>query len=282
MTGFGIGKISRGTNKYNIEIKSVNARFLDIKFRGIQLDLSVQDEIRKILETKLHRGTIRIKIESEINNDVNKISFNQEKYELLKGILKDIHVKYGQPMNMGDIISANDLLKLDEPKLPTRNAILNAFRDALDQLEQMRNIEGEKILEDTLARIRYINATLNSLEEKANSYKLEKKNNLRTKIEEELNGKNIDESRLIQEVAYFIERMDVTEEIIRCKSHFTQLKSYLKADDPVGKRINFLLQEIGREVNTIGSKSPQVDVTIDIVEIKNELEKIREQIQNII
>ena len=282
MTGFGIGKISRGANNLNIEIKSVNARFLDIKFRGIQIDLITQDEIKKIIEKRLHRGTINIRIDSEIDNNANKISFNQEKYEFLKGVLKDIHVKYGQPINMADIISANDLLKSDDPKLPSRDSILKVFEEALNQLEQMRNIEGEKILEDTSARIRYINGILDSLEEKANSYKVEKHNKLRMKIEELLNGKDFDESRLIQEVAYFIERMDVTEEIIRCKSHFTQLNSYLNADGPVGKRINFLLQEIGREVNTIGSKSPQTDVTIDIVEVKNELEKIREQIQNII
>ena len=282
MTGYGIGTLSQGPNKYNIEIKSVNARFLDIRFRGLQLDLSVQDEIRKIIEMKLHRGTINVRIDSELNSDVNKISFNQEKYELLKGILNEIHVKYGQPMNMGDIISANDLLKMDEPTLPSKTAILRAFDKALNQLEQMRNIEGEKILDDISARLRYINDTINSIEEKANSYKFQKHDKLRKKIEETLNGKELDESRLIQEVAYFVERMDVTEEIIRCKSHFMQLNTYLNADGPVGKRINFMLQEIVREINTIGSKSLQADLTIDIVEIKNELEKIREQIQNIV
>ena len=127
MTGYGIGTLSQGPNKYNIEIKSVNARFLDIRFRGLQLDLSVQDEIRKIIEMKLHRGTINVRIDSELNSDINKISFNQEKYELLKGILNEIHVKYGQPMNMGDIISTNDLLKMDDPTLPSKTAILKAL-----------------------------------------------------------------------------------------------------------------------------------------------------------
>ena len=282
MTGFGIGSTSRGSNRYNIEIKSVNARFLDIKFRGIQLDLSVEDEIKKIIKKKLHRGTINIRIDSDLNNNSNKISFNQEKYEMLKGILKDIHIRYGQPMNMSDIISSGDLLKLDEPKSPSRNVILKAVKSALDQLQEMRNIEGAKISEDTSMRISRIKETLDTLEEKAGLYKYEKQDKLRLKIEEMLNGEDLDESRLIQEVAYFIEKMDVTEEIVRCNSHFTQLNLYLNSDDPVGKRINFLLQEIGREINTIGSKSPQTDVTIDVVEIKDELEKIREQIQNIL
>ncbi len=282
MTGYGIETLSQGSNKYNIEIKSVNARFLDIRFRGLQLDLSVQDEIRKIIEMKLHRGTINVRIDSELNTDVNKISFNQEKYELLKGILNEIHVKYGQPMNMGDIISASDLLKTDEPTLPSKTVILSVFERALSQLEQMRNNEGEKILGDISARLKYINDTINLIEEKTNLYKFEKQDKLRKKIEEILNGKELDESRLIQEVAYYVERMDVTEEIIRCKSHFMQLSTYLNAGDPVGKRINFILQEIVREINTIGSKSLQADLTIYIVEIKNELEKIREQIQNIV
>ena len=282
MTGFGIGSTSRDSNRYNIEIKSVNARFLDIKFRGIQLDLSVEDEIKKIIKKKLHRGTINIRIDSDLNNNSNKISFNQEKYEMLKGILKDIHIRYGQPMNMSDIISSGDLLKLDEPKSPSRNVILKAVKSALDQLQEMRNIEGAKISEDTSMRISRIKETLDTLEEKAGLYKYEKQDKLRLKIEEMLNGEDLDESRLIQEVAYFIEKMDVTEEIVRCNSHFTQLNLYLNSDDPVGKRINFLLQEIGREINTIGSKSPQTDITIDVVEIKDELEKIREQIQNIL
>ena len=281
MTGFGVGAISTGSDRYNIEIRSVNARFLDIKFKGIQLDLLVEDEIRKLIKNKLHRGTIYIRIDSDLKNN-NKIVFDQEKYELLKGILRDINVKYGQPMNISDIISSNDLLKLNEPKTPDKNVIIKNVELALKQLDEMRKTEGEKILEDTMIRINQIITTMGLLKEKVNSYKVEKQNMLRSKIEELLDGEDLDESRLIQEVAYFSEKIDVTEEIVRCSSHFTQLISYLNVNEPVGKRINFLLQEIGREINTIGSKSPQTDVTFDIVEIKDELEKIREQIQNIL
>ena len=281
MTGFGVGAISTGSDRYNIEIRSVNARFLDIKFKGIQLDLLVEDEIRKLIKNKLHRGTIYIRIDSDLKNN-NKIVFDQEKYELLKGILRDINVKYGQPMNISDIISSNDLLKLNEPKTPDKNIIIKNVELALKQLDEMRKTEGKKILEDTMIRINQIITTMGLLKEKVNSYKVEKQNMLRSKIEELLDGEDLDESRLIQEVAYFSEKIDVTEEIVRCSSHFTQLISYLNVNEPVGKRINFLLQEIGREINTIGSKSPQTDVTFDIVEIKDELEKIREQIQNIL
>ncbi|MFL3008957.1 MAG: YicC/YloC family endoribonuclease [Candidatus Neomarinimicrobiota bacterium] len=281
MTGFGVGAISTGSDRYNIEIRSVNARFLDIKFKGIQLDLFIEDEIRKLIKNKLHRGTIYIRIESDLKNK-NKTIFDQEKYELLKGILRDINVKYGQPMNISDIISSNDLLKLNEPKAPDKKVIIKNVEFALKQLDDMRKTEGAKILEDTMKRIDQITTTMGLLAENVNSYKIEKQNILRLKIEELLKGEDLDESRLIQEVAYFSEKMDVTEEIVRINSHFTQLLSYLDVNEPVGKRINFLLQEIGREINTIGSKSPQTNVTIDVVEIKDELEKIREQIQNIV
>lgn len=281
MTGFGVSAISTGSDRYNIEIRSVNARFLDIKFKGIQLDLLIEDEIRKLIKNKLHRGTIYIRIDSDLNNK-NKIIFDKEKYELIKTILRDINVKYGQPLNISDIISSNDLLKLNEPKTPDKKVIIKNVELALKQLDEMRKNEGSKILKDTMSRMNQITRTMGLLTEKVNSYKVEKYNILRSKIEELLAGQDVDESRLIQEVAYFSEKMDITEEIIRCNSHFTQLFSYLEVNEPVGKRINFLLQEIGREINTIGSKSSQTDVIIDIVEIKDELEKIREQIQNIL
>ena len=281
MTGFGVGSISTGSDRYNIEIRSVNARFLEIKFKGIQLDLLVEDKIRSLIKNKLHRGTVYIRIDSDLKNK-NKIVFDQEKYELLKGILRDINVNYGQPMNISDIISSNDLLKLNEPKSPDKKIIIKNVQLALEQLDNMRKIEGEKILEDTITRINQIIKTIGIVKEKSNLYKVDKQNMLRSKIELLLDDEDLDESRLIQEVAYFSEKMDVTEEIVRCNSHLTQLFSYLELNEPVGKRINFLLQEIGREINTIGSKSPQTDVTIYIVEIKDELEKIREQIQNIL
>ena len=113
-------------------------------------------------------------------------------------------------------------------------------------------------------------------------FSLEKQVQMREKISELLDGEALDETRLIQEVAFLSERADVTEEIVRCNSHFTQLSSYMNQEEPVGKRINFLIQEIGREVNTIGSKSPQPAVTNHVIEIKGELEKIREQVQNIL
>lgn len=281
MTGFGISSTLKRDYKYSIEINSVNGRFFETKFKGTQLDLSFENKIKKIIKNKLSRGTvyIRFDLDSAINN---KITFDQEKYELLKSILRDIHVRYGQPMNMSDIISSSDLLKLTEQKLPDEQELIKCVELALNQLDDMRKVEGEKILEDILKRVKRVQKIIKLIEKKVNSYKFEKQDKLRLKVKDLLNGEDVDESRLIQEVAYYIEKMDVTEEIVRCMSHFNQLISFLESNEPVGKRINFLLQEIGREINTIGSKSTQTEVIVDIVEIKDEVEKMREQIQNIL
>ena len=281
MTGFGLSSVKNGDNKYNIEIKSVNGRFLETKFKGIKLEMSAENEIKKIIKAKLIRGNVYVRIDSDLTNN-NKIIFDKEKYELLKGILKDIHVRYGQPMNMSDIITSNDLLKLNDEKSPGNKELITNVELALTQLDEMRKVEGRKILKDTLKRVNLIRKTIDLIKEKSNNYKFEKQEKLRLKIESLLSDEGIDESRLIQEVAYYSEKMDITEEIVRCEIHFSQLNSYLERNEPVGKRINFLLQEINREINTIGSKSSQTEVTINIVEIKNELEKIREQVQNIL
>ena len=281
MTGFGLSSFLDRDNRYNIEIKSVNGRFFETKFKGTQLDLEVENKIKELIKSKLCRGTVYIRIDLEPIHG-NKITFDQEKYELLKSILRDIHVHYGQPMNMSDIISSSDLLKIKEQKLPDNEELIKCVELALNQLDDMRKAEGEKILEDILKRIKKIQKTIKFIKEKVNNYKFEKQERLRLKVKDLLNGEDLDESRLIQEVAYYIEKIDVTEEIVRCKSHFNQLIHLLDRNEPVGKRINFLLQEIGREINTIGSKSTQTEVIIDIVEIKDEVEKIREQIQNIL
>ena len=281
MTGFGLSSSLNRDYKYNIEIKSINGRFFETKFKGIQLGILTENKIKELIKSKLYRGTIYIRIDVD-STRTNKITFDQEKYELLKDILRDIHVRYGQPMNMSDIISSSDLLKFNEQKLPDDKELIECVEIALDQVDDMRKAEGEKILEDILKRVKRIQEIIGLIGEKVNIYKFEKRERLRLKVKDLLNGEDLDESRLIQEVAYYIEKMDVTEEIVRCKSHFNQLIYLFERSEPVGKRINFLLQEIGREINTIGSKSTQPEVIINIVEIKDDLEKIREQIQNIL
>ena len=282
MTGFGRGSAGRGLNKIDVEIRSVNSRFLEMKFRGFSLDPATEQKIRALLEKSIQRGNAQVRVELNVSQNNQKLSFNKDRFEMIQDVVKKIHVSYGQRMSLSDIISTHDLLKADEPDSINQSVIIKAVEHALNQLNEMREKEGKQIQDDILKRIKNLQNAIDSAEHISGNFKSERQAQLQEKISELLNGESLDESRLIQEVAYLADRADVTEEIVRCRSHFDQLHTYLDREDPVGKRINFLIQEIGREINTIGSKSPQTDVTKHVVEMKGELEKIREQAQNIL
>ena len=282
MTGFGRGSAGKGPNKIDVEIRTVNSRFLETKIRGFNLDPILEIKVRNTLETSLQRGNVQVRFELKSGQDSQKLSFNRKRFEILQDVIKKIHVDYGQRMNLSDIISTNDLLSADEPENLKPGIILKAVELALSQVNEMREKEGHQIQTDILNRMELLQTRIDEVGEISGKFSLEKQVQMREKISELLDGEALDETRLIQEVAFLAERADVTEEIVRCKSHFTQLSSYMNQEEPVGKRINFLIQEIGREVNTIGSKSPQPTVTNHVIEIKGELEKIREQVQNIL
>ncbi len=282
MTGFGRGSAGKGPNKIDVEIRTVNSRFLETKIRGFNLDPILEIKVRNTLETSLQRGNVQVRFELKSSQDSQKLSFNRKRFEILQDVVKKIHVDYGQRMNLSDIISTNDLLSADEPENLKPGIILKAVELALNQVNEMREKEGHQIQTDILNRMELLQTRIDEVGEISGKFSLEKQAQIREKISELLDGEALDETRLIQEVAFLSERADVTEEIVRCKSHFTQLSSYMNQEEPVGKRINFLIQEIGREVNTIGSKSPQPAVTNHVIEIKGELEKIREQVQNIL
>jgi uncharacterized protein (TIGR00255 family) len=282
MTGFGRGSAGKGPNKIDVEIRTVNSRFLETKIRGFNLDPILEIKVRNTLETSLQRGNVQVRFELKSDQDSQKLSFNRKRFEILQDVIKKIHVDYGQRMNLSDIISTNDLLSADEPENLKPGIILKAVELALNQVNEMREKEGHEIQTDILNRMELLQTRIDEVGEISGKFSIEKQVQMREKISELLDGEALDETRLIQEVAFLAERADVTEEIVRCKSHFTQLSSYVNQEEPVGKRINFLIQEIGREVNTIGSKSPQPAVTNHVIEIKGELEKIREQVQNIL
>jgi uncharacterized protein (TIGR00255 family) len=282
MTGFGRGSAGKGPNKIDVEIRTVNSRFLETKIRGFNLDPILEIKVRNTLETSLQRGNVQVRFELKSDQDSQQLSFNRKRFEILQDVVKKIHVEYGQRMNLSDIISTNDLLSADEPENLKPGIILKAVELALSQVNEMREKEGHQIQTDILNRVELLQTRIDEVGEISGKFSLEKQVQMREKISELLDGEALDETRLIQEVAFLAERADVTEEIVRCKSHFTQLSSYMNQEEPVGKRINFLIQEIGREVNTIGSKSPQPAVTNHVIEIKGELEKIREQVQNIL
>ena len=282
MTGFGRGSAGRGDKKIDVEIRTVNSRFFELKLRGLSLEPKVELKVRNLLEEHLQRGNVQVRIELNSSKESGNMSFNRDRFEMIQEVLKTIHVAYGQRMSLSDIITTSDLLKTEELNDLKPDKVVSAIEHAIEQVNEMRKREGGQIQKDVLNRVKKLSKIIHSIDELTLKYGDERQVQLKEKIISLLDGETPDENRLIQEVAYWVERSDVTEEIVRCKSHFSQLSSYLNEKEPVGKRINFLIQEIGREVNTIGSKSPQTDVTKHVVEIKDDLEKIREQAQNIL
>jgi len=282
MTGFGRGSAEKNGQKINAEIRAVNSRFLELKIRGISLNPQLEAMVREKVTESLQRGTIHIKLDYSSTQDLGAMKFNRQKYEKLQSIIQEIHMDYGQRLDIGDIITASDLISAPEPSELNAKILLDAVNFALNQVNEMREKEGEKIEKDLTARLKDIRDKISMIEEESKKYQNQKMTALREKISDLLSNTELDENRLIQEVAYFVEKADVTEELVRSRSHFDHLDSFFELEDPVGKRLNFLLQEIGREVNTIGAKSPMPNVTKLVVDIKAELEKIREQVQNIL
>ena len=282
MTGFGRGNAGRGKNRIDVEIRATNSRYLDTKFRGIQLDFQLEQEIKKIIEKEIQRGSVYVHVELTNDLDSRKFTFDKDRFESLRDIIKSVYVSYGQRLSLSDVVTTNDLLKTENTPLIDSKVVIKAISNAIIQLKEMRAKEGELILDDINGRVKLLEEALNQVEDASGKYNIEKQLKLKNKISDLINDEKLDDSRLMQEVAYYVERSDITEEIVRSKSHIHQIKKYLEMQEPVGKRLNFLLQEIVREVNTIGSKSPQTEITLQVVEMKSELEKMREQLQNLL
>lgn len=282
MTGFGRGSFSDESLEFDIEIKSLNSKFFELKIRGFSLSGLEEIKLRKFLKEKIIRGSVSLAIKVNGEEDQDDFVFNKKRVDAIQNILNNIHIHYGQRLGLGDIISSNDLIKSKMPNINLSKFLFSVLEKAIKELDEMRINEGKLIYKDIFDRIKKSKNMLENISQISEKYSSEKQEILYNKIQNLINGSKIDENRLIQELAYYVEKSDITEEIIRCKSHFNQLESYLKLDDAVGKRIIFIIQEILREVNTIGSKSHQIELIKQAVEIKDQLEKIREQSHNIL
>ncbi len=283
LTGFGSVEVSTKSNQLTVVIRSINARFLDIKFRGIDLDPQFELEIRKEVEKKLVRGNVHVQL--YFNNQVrtgNPIKFDKERFELIEEIVGKVQTDYGKHLNMSELISINDLLISSETEDLDHSSILKGVKEALSSLDAMRRNEGAIIDKDLTKRINTIQKTLNELNQKSKNFVEQLSREYKDKILSLLNDVTVDDDRLAQEIVIQVDKFDYTEEIVRGLGHCEQFSKYMKNNEPVGKKLNFLLQELSREINTIGSKSPTGEISNKVVEIKSEVEKIREQVQNIL
>ena len=283
MTGFGRAVIDTGVGQLSASIRSVNSRYLDVKIRGLNFEPEVEKSIRDLMTKSLIRGTVQITFEIGKNSASSKsLTFNKDRFEALDNILKTIAKTYGRELNMGDLMHASDLIADGKNELLDPDKIINVTKEALIQVLDMRKAEGGQIQEDLQKRLKVLKTGLIELEKMNISFADERKEKLESRLKKLLGNHELDETRLAQEVALLAERADVTEETVRLKSHYDQMDKILTTRGATGKRFIFLLQEITREVNTVGSKNGSIDVINQVISMKDELEKMREQAQNIL
>ena len=282
MTGYGRASTKIQIGSCNIEIRSLNSRNLDIKFSGLSLSAELEQKIRSLLSEQIQRGSVKIFIDFD-NHDAEKFkSFDEGNFNSILEVIERVEEKYDQKLDLSSIVNLNDLFKHKEIEIHDDGKTILMFSEALKNLDKTRLEEGRHIEKDFLKRLGLIKKEIKDMEVLTFELTKTRKKEISEKIRFYTGQDSIDEGRLMQEVAYLIERSDITEEIVRVNIHINAFTNYLKLNEPVGKRLGFLAQELNREVNTIGSKSPIPLITSKIVEVKNELEKIKEQIQNIL
>ena len=282
MTGFGVATIDKPSENINLEIKSLNSRNLDIRFSGLNISAEFEQKIKKIISDVIERGSVKVSIELDKNNAEKTLKFDENKLNSIIELIYEIESNFQQKLDINSFISLNDIYSSSNIQIVDDKETTDAFVKALDQLDKARIDEGKQIYKDFQRRLKKIKNDINSIEKLAKKLSLKRKSEIADKIKFLTGQDSLDENRLMQEVAYLIERADITEETVRVNIHIGSFLKYLESNNPVGKRLGFLAQEISREINTIGSKSPLPKITSKIVELKNELEKIKEQLQNIL
>ncbi len=283
MSGFGQGTTQLEDGTCTVTVRALNSRYLDIKLSGVDGNPDLDHMIRNEIREKLERGSIQLNINLNLGmNGKSHIQFNQERFERIDNILSTIQKQYGKHMNMADIITSKDLF-MDGPEMEIDSSeILTAINLALSQVDSMRIKEGEKTAEHLASLLNEIADLVEVLKEKTKKIIEKKINKYREKIQDLINGIPVEESRLSMEIVILADKTDVSEELSRSLSHIDQFRQLMKLDEPVGKRLNFLTQELNREVNTLGVKAADVTVSRDVIDLKSGIEKIREQIQNIL
>ncbi len=288
MTGFGRAECQDGDYSYKAEIRSVNNRFIEINTRLPKAFLDLELPLKKLVKSHCARGSINVTITlANANGNPGdwEIKPNLPLASQYVEALKEIQTSLGLEgkMNIDSIIGLRDIIKVEPVTIdPAKESLLlNIAESALASLQKMREEEGKYLQNDLSERIDTIEKHAEQIKTRQPEIIQEYKARLKEKIKLLNDGIEIDESRLAQETAILADRCDITEEITRFVSHLKQFRKLFESTEPMGRKLEFITQEINREVNTMGSKSSDIQVANLVIEIKSALEKIREQLQNI-
>ena len=286
MTGYGKSSLSINLREYQVEIKTVNHKYIDTNIRLPRSISYLEDDIRKLITSKLKRGKVDVLITFEnFNKDDNEIKINKELAKMYIDSFKDL----AQEENLSTNIDVTEITKLpdvvivksniDEEQIKTE--LLQVVENAVNNLIEMRQSEGNRISGDILAKISQIEEKNEEIFGLSTGLIREYVVKLETRIKEILKTEELDKSRLMQEIVIYADKCSVEEEVTRLRSHISQLREIIKSKEPTGKKMDFLIQEMNRETNTIGSKANNLEITNRVIDIKTILEDKREQVQNI-
>ena len=288
MTGYGRGEADSEFKKIIIEIKSVNHRYNDIIIKMPKKLFRFEDKMKSLIKKSVHRGRVEVYITlEETKGDDCVIAPNFKVLDQYYAALNEIKEKYSIEKSVDLHLMAKypDAIKVEykeEDEELLWELVQKSLTEALVSLVDMRKIEGEKLIVDIKERLDVLRKTLILIEENGEEiikrYHVKMKDRIKELLEDKV---ELDEQRLAHEVAFFADKTNITEEIVRLRSHLEQFENIMSGNGQIGRKLDFLTQEVNREVNTIGSKSPDFDISNHVIELKSELEKIREQIQNI-
>ena len=288
MTGYGKAEFQNEKLTLSVEIKTVNNRFLDVSYKYPRSFTPLQEGIRSALQKHLSRGKVDLYVNYKraVSND-GALSFDEDLASSYVNLAKSLKKRFPSLKNdftVTSLIKTPDVIKVEQEEIDIdyiSPILFETVEKACENLNQMREFEGEKLKADMLSRIDTIESTVAVIKERAPLVADDYRKRLFEKVESLLEGQNFDEARVLQEVAIFADKCNIDEELTRLNSHVSQFRKICESLGEVGKKLDFLVQEFNRESNTVCSKSNDIEVTDNALKLKCEIEKIREQIQNI-
>ncbi len=287
MTGYGSAERTGCNKKFTVEIRSVNHRYSDINVKTPRSYAFLEDAIRKVLGKGISRGKVDVYLSVEnVSGEAGEVSVN---LDIAKGYFEALS-SLRETLGLSDVISLRDVARFsdvfsveraEEDTEAVEALVCEAAREAVEAHAAMREKEGEQLFADLAGNTDAMEALVGEVEARAPKIISEYQARLEARMREILENVPIDEGRVLSEVAIFADKVNVNEELIRLRSHIMQMRSFLQAIEPIGRKMDFLVQEMNREINTIGSKSNDLEVARLVIDVKAVIEKLREQIQNV-
>ena len=286
MTGFGRAKKQIGGFDVTVEIKSVNHRYFEFSCRIPRSYNFLEEKLKNFLSQKISRGKVEVSILiDDLNQNSTVVEINREYADAYIKALGDLSKEYKikNDLKVSTLALNSEMFKVRRVAVEDEvfeAAIMPVLEEAVENFIAMRSVEGERLLKDVTSRTENILSKVEFVEARSPETVTAYKEKITQKIKEMLSDNTVDEQRVLTEVAIFADKVAVAEETVRLRSHIKQFNSLLLSDEAVGRKLDFIVQEMNREANTIGSKAQDIEIAHTVVDIKSEIEKIREQIQN--